>query len=86
MKKIIYSAIIVMAFGSVSIANTKEKKSNITQTISVLKTEKINDDLLEENKVVSNVSKNTETTILYTDFAGFVCWLMGGHCQPVETK
>ncbi|KQB39818.1 hypothetical protein [Flavobacterium aquidurense] len=79
MKKKIYSVILVMAFVSVSFAGTKEKKS-------ILKSIQNVEMSLEESSVENTITKEADVEIFYTDFAGFVCWLMGGHCQPVETK
>lgn len=72
MKKIIYSAIAVIAFVSVSIANTKENDANGIE-VSTLDVKVENIDFKEILVVESN-----------SDFAGFVCWLFSMRCVSVD--
>jgi hypothetical protein len=70
MKKVIYSAIIALAFVNVSMANTKEIKLKKVEAVSTLK----------EIKIADVITKNDKAVKPETDFAGFVCWVFNMHC------
>jgi len=80
MKKIIYSAIALMAFVNVSNANTKENVQYlVSEESKTVQTELIAFDKSETVDLESAVgSSNVDS-----DFAGFVCWLFSMRCQPI---
>lgn len=79
MKKVIYSAIAIIAFVSVSTANTIENEDKFSITL-----ETTNNEPVVDSTAIKNVSILAEKEVQKdSDFAGFVCWIFNMHCQPI---
>lgn len=79
MKKVIYSAIAMIAFVCVSKANTIENAIKFSPLVEITNDQIVVDPALTENVSISFEKDDQKES----DFAGFVCWLFNMHCQPI---
>ncbi len=85
MKNLFLTVLGTVLISSTSFANNPVKDKEIVKT-EVVKTEveKIDNKKTEViTEKLTDMKVETKAAPPESDWAGFVCWLFGGHCQPL---
>jgi hypothetical protein len=80
MKNLFLAVLGTVLISSSSFANTPAKDIEIVKT-EVVRTENKKTETITAKSADLKVEKTTVAPP--SDWAGFVCWLFGGHCQPI---